>query len=123
MTLLFVYGTLKRGCCNHHLMAGQEFLGEARTEPGFRLYDLGGHPGLVVQPADTEGVIGEVWSVDAACLAQLDVLEGVAERWYRREPVALLAPFVGQNIEAYTYPHHIEGRREVGAVWREQTEP
>ena len=26
-TLLFVYGTLKRGCCNHAHLAGQRFVG------------------------------------------------------------------------------------------------
>lgn len=119
MTLVFVYGTLKRGCSNHDFMAGQEFLGEARTAPGFRLYDLGGHPGMVVRPDDTDGVAGEIWAIDADCLARLDQLEGVAEGWYRREPVPLLAPFANRGIEAFVYPHDVTGRREVGPVWRE----
>lgn len=117
--LIFVYGTLKRGCCNHHFLAGQQFVGEARTAPGFRLYDLGGHPGLVGQPDDTAGVAGEVWAVDAGALVRLDALEGVAEGWYRREPVPLLPPFAGRGVEAYVHPHGISGRREVGSVWRE----
>ena len=33
-TLLFVYGTLKRGCRNHANLVGQRFVGEARTVPG-----------------------------------------------------------------------------------------
>ncbi len=44
--LLFVYGTLKRGCRNHRHLAGQAFVGPARTAPGFTLYDLGGYPGI-----------------------------------------------------------------------------
>jgi len=82
--LIFVYGTLKRGCRNHHFLAGQKFVGEARTAPGFRLYDLGGHPGMVAQSDDTEGVTGEIWEVDASALGRLDALEGLAEGMYRR---------------------------------------
>jgi len=37
MTRIFVYGTLKRGGRNHHFMAGQQFVGEARTAPGYTL--------------------------------------------------------------------------------------
>ena len=59
MSLIFVYGTLKKGGSNHHLMAGQKFLGAARTIPGFRLYDLGGHPGMIPLPGDQAGVIGD----------------------------------------------------------------
>ena len=29
--LIFVYGTLKRACANHHFLSGQKFIGEART--------------------------------------------------------------------------------------------
>lgn len=117
--LIFVYGTLKRGCSNHHFMAGQKFAGEARTAPGFRLFDLGGHPGMVVYPEDHDGVAGEVWAVDADCLVHLDGLEGLAQGIYRREIVPLLAPWANRGIEAYTYPHSVTGRREVGAVWIE----
>ena len=41
MSLVFVYGTLKRGYSNHHFLAGQAFQGEARTAPGFALFSLG----------------------------------------------------------------------------------
>ena len=117
--LIFVYGTLKRGCCNHHFLADQSFIGEARTAPGFRLFDLGGHPGMVIRPDDREGVAGEIWSIDDACLARLDALEGIAEGVYRREAVPLLAPHADRGIEAYLYPHNVADRREVGSVWRE----
>ena len=43
----------------------------ARTVPGYRLFDLGGYPGLVEHSTDREGVTGEVWSVDAAALRRL----------------------------------------------------
>ncbi len=116
---IFVYGTLKRGCHNHGYLAGQRFLGEARTAPGFRLFDLGGYPGIVVWPDDTAGVTGEIWEVDAPALAALDELEGLAIGIYRREAIPLLSPYADQGIQAYTYAHAITGRREVGSTWTE----
>jgi gamma-glutamylaminecyclotransferase len=118
-TLVFVYGTLKRGCSNHAQMAGQTFVGEARTVPGFRLYDLGGYPAIVALPEDRAGVTGEVWSVDPTALQRLDRFEGVHEGLYRREPLPLQAPFAGQTVHAYVSALDVTGRREVGSTWIE----
>ena len=118
-TLLFVYGTLKRGGCNHHRLADQSFVGPARTCPGFTLYDLGGYPGIVAAAPDAPGVMGEVWSVDAAGLAALDAFEGVPEGLYRREPLALLKPYDGQRIDAYIYARDVRGRPLIGSEWTE----
>ena len=118
-TLLFVYGTLKRGCSNHRLLAGQAFLGLARTPPGFRLYDLGGYPGIAALTTDREGVVGELWSVDDEALRQLDEFEGVHEGLYRRERIALLPPFEAQAAEAYFPGLPIVGRPDLGSEWLE----
>jgi gamma-glutamylaminecyclotransferase len=118
-TLLFVYGTLKRGCSNHHHLARQEFVGPARTPPGFRLYDLGGYPALAPLPGDPHGVVGEVWRVEADALQKLDTFEGVHEGLYKRVPVALLPPFAGQAVDAYVSVLPVTGRPDVGAEWKE----
>jgi len=118
--LLFVYGTLKRGCSNHRQMGGLTFVGAARTQPGFRLYDVGGFPGLVAAPDDRDGVHGEVWSVDAAGLARLDRFEGVAEGLYRREAVPMAAPFAAEAVDAYVFGSGVAGRAVIGSEWREQ---
>jgi gamma-glutamylcyclotransferase (GGCT)/AIG2-like uncharacterized protein YtfP len=118
-TLLFVYGTLKRGCRNHHRLAGQAFIGPARTRPGFTLYDLGGYPGIVADSADTDGVSGEVWSVGSRALEALDAFEGVHEGLYRREPLPLLPPFADCEIDAYVSALPVSGRPAVGAEWTE----
>ena len=117
MSLVFVYGTLKRGCSNHHHLAGQTFVGLARTRPGFWLFDVGGFPGLVAHPTDADGVAGEVWLVDPGCLERLDELEGVAEGLYRRAGIPLESPFAESAVEAYLYPHSIAGRTELGSSW------
>jgi gamma-glutamylaminecyclotransferase len=118
-TLLFVYGTLKRGCSNHRHLAGQKFVGLARTPPGYRLHDLGGYPALVAKPDDREGVVGEVWSVDEEALRELDLFEGVHEGLYRREPLPLLPPFADQTIDAYVSALPVVGRRDIGSEWIE----
>ena len=116
--LLFVYGTLQRGRVNHGQLAGQRFVGPAWTVPGFRLHDLGGYPGLVPYPAAETGVSGEVWAVDATALARLDAFEGVGEGLYRRGPVALQAPYAGEEVEAYFPVADVTGRPVVGDTWR-----
>jgi len=83
-TLLFVYGTLKRGQKNHFRLADQEFLGEAVTAPGYRVFDLGPHPGLVRDAATGLAVRGELFAVNDRCLAELDAFEEVPT-WFARE--------------------------------------
>jgi gamma-glutamylaminecyclotransferase len=119
-TLLFVYGTLKRGCSNHRYLASQTFVGLARTVPGFRLYDLGGYPGIAQKSDDTDGVVGEVWLVDAAALAELDRFEGVHEGLYRRAPIGLMSPFDDKTVEAYLPGVPFSDRPDIGSEWIER---
>jgi gamma-glutamylcyclotransferase (GGCT)/AIG2-like uncharacterized protein YtfP len=115
--LVFVYGTLKRGGENHSFLAGQTFVGEARTVPGFCLYELEGYPGMVARSDERDGVVGEVWSVTAAALRELDELEGTAVGLYRRERIQLLPPYAGFAVETYLYAREIAGRRKIGSSW------
>jgi gamma-glutamylcyclotransferase (GGCT)/AIG2-like uncharacterized protein YtfP len=119
MTRIFVYGTLKRGGRNHHYMAGQQFLGEARTAPGYTLFSLGDYPGMIRSPDDKDGVTGEVWLVDPPGLQKLDELEGLDEGLYERVPVSLAPPFATQAVETYLYLRNLEGRPALGSTWTE----
>jgi gamma-glutamylcyclotransferase (GGCT)/AIG2-like uncharacterized protein YtfP len=116
--LLFVYGTLKRGCRNHRHIAGQDFVGAARTATGCHLVDLGGYPGIVAN-GDSGEVEGEVWRVDADALRRLDAFEGVHEGLYRRARISLAAPFNEEAVDAYFPAGEVGGRPMVGACWRE----
>jgi len=109
---IFVYGTLKRGHGNHHYLAGQRFVAEACTLPLYRLYDMGGYPGMI---RDDRGVAveGEIWEVDEDCLARLDVLEDTAGGEYERVVIKL----EGGCVEGYLYLRSVEGRRDAGACW------
>ena len=117
-TLLFIYGTLKRGAANHSVIAGQKFLGEARSVPGHRLYVVADYPGLVRDPTDTRGVTGELWSVTPTALAGLDAFEGLPEKLYRRDHIALSAPQETTEVETYFYLRNTRGRRPIiSGVW------
>lgn len=118
-TRLFVYGTLKRGCSNHAQMAGAQFLGLARTPPGYRLYDLGGYPAIVARPGDANAVVGEVWSVDPEVLARLDRFEGVHEGLYRRENITLGPPFADRAVDVYVSVLPVCDRPDLGSEWIE----
>jgi gamma-glutamylaminecyclotransferase len=120
MTTLFVYGTLKRGGSNHAHLAGQRFLGEARTVPGYTLFSLGDYPGLVPAPHDLPGVTGELWLVNDICLALLDELEGISETLYTRGPIQLaVRPDADSAIpvETYFYARPVSERPHLGSTW------
>lgn len=117
-TRVFVYGTLKTGLSNHGWLRGQRLLGRAVTEPRYRMFDLGGYPGLV-ESADGLPIEGEVWEVEAAALAQLNVLEGVAEGEYALTAVALRGVWAGREVLGYLYLRSVAGRRDAGTNWLE----
>jgi gamma-glutamylaminecyclotransferase len=112
--LLFVYGTLRRGHRNHRLIADQRFLGEAATEPRYRLYDLGPYPGLVRDAAAGLAVAGELWEVGACCLGELDAFEGDTDGFVR--DVVAVPGGVGR-VEAYFYAGPIPAGSKSGAEW------
>ena len=117
MTTVFVYGTLKRGGSNHAFLAGQRYLGDARTVPGFTLYSLGDYPGMVRAPGDTAGVTGELWVVDDACLVELDRLEGLDEGLYERIDVVLAPNPFASSAQTYLYARPPDGLSPLGDHW------
>jgi gamma-glutamylaminecyclotransferase len=123
MTPVFVYGTLKRGLSNSGWLRGQVYAGEARTEARYRLYDLGGYPGMVEEgTGDGVSIEGEVWDVDEAGLLGLDVLEGVAEGEYALVPVALQGEWAERRVRGYVYLGAVEGCKDCGVSWNEGSE-
>jgi gamma-glutamylaminecyclotransferase len=113
-TILFVYGTLKSGQGNNHLLAGQEFVRAAETVPIYRLVGLGWHPGLVVDRESGLAVKGELWSVDEHALARLDEYEGVPH-WFRRDFIAI-ADLAG-DVQAYFFNGDLPADAASGAEW------
>lgn len=117
MQRIFVYGTLKRGRLNHGFLAGQKFVGEAETQPRYRMFDLGGYPGMVEVKEGGRCIRGEVWDVDAECLGRLDVLEDVRGGEYARVPIAMESARSFGVVEGYLYLWPVASRPEVGVEW------
>jgi gamma-glutamylaminecyclotransferase len=116
MTRVFVYGTLKRGGENHEWIKSQTFVAPARTKPFYRMFDLGGYPGMI-RSEDGIAIEGEVWDVDDVGLTRLDVLEDIEGGEYERVKIELQGEFASQLVEGYLYLRDVSGRRDVGACW------
>lgn len=114
--LVFVYGSLKRGFALHGLLQGQLFLGNAVTEPLYRLFDLGSYPGLVEWPEGL-AIRGEVYQVDFECLRRMDEAEGVAERLYVRRTILLQERFESSDVHAWFWLNAVQGLRDCGSEW------
>jgi gamma-glutamylcyclotransferase (GGCT)/AIG2-like uncharacterized protein YtfP len=110
--LLFVYGTLKRGGCRHGPLASQHFRGETHTRSGYALHDLGDYPGLVVDPASTQAVQGEVYEVEESLLPWLDTVEG-SPGWFRRDPIEVEG--FTETVWAYFYQGDAAGARRIAS--------
>jgi gamma-glutamylaminecyclotransferase len=113
-TILFLYGTLKRGQGSNHLLAGQQFIREATTMPLYRLYGCGWHPAMVIDSDHGLEVKGELWAVDDACLAKLDQYEG-APKWFYRGDVAVRDYF--NTVQAYLYNGQFSSGVASGDEW------
>jgi gamma-glutamylaminecyclotransferase len=143
-SLLFVYGTLKRGHQRSQMMKDQLYLGVAITKPKYNMFQMGSFPALVEAghvkleghslPIQAEGhpIHGEIYEVDDECLIHLDKVEGVREGLFERKYIELdrsnllNLPTV-QNVfdeyhqgraVAYFYKRNIDGApRNCGAFW------
>lgn len=115
-TFLFVYGTLMRGGCRAGALVGQRFVGEASTEPRYRMVNCGTYPGLL-EASPGRSIYGEVWEVKADCLPRLDEVEGVHLGLYERRPVWLRHPFADRPVEAYFYLPSTAGMPDCGVRW------
>jgi gamma-glutamylaminecyclotransferase len=117
-TTVFVYGTLMRRENNHKLLAESSFLGEARTEEGFTLHDLGGCPGMT--RGGSGRVYGEVYEMTPEILHALDELEGHPD-WYQRTLIALDD---GRRVETYLLSSvQVRGAELIpGGDWRKRAD-
>ena len=113
MTRVFVYGSLLRGLSNHRLLEHARFVGAARTQVRFTMYDLGAFPAIASD--GHTAIVGEVYAVDGRTLERLDRLEGHPTH-YRREPIELDG---GELAHIYVYVASLAGTQIVASGdWR-----
>lgn len=120
--LIFVYGTLKEGYGNNHLLrtGGAKKIANARTEKKYTLMDFGGFPGMY-NHGENVCVTGELWEVDDATLARCDLLEGHPS-FYKRTPIHVKGSdrdndFITWFCETYFYQGPIRGAVCVDGIW------
>tara|TARA_Y100000361_G_scaffold27316_1_gene22260 strand:+ start:7034 stop:7678 length:645 start_codon:yes stop_codon:yes gene_type:complete len=84
-----VYGTLKKGGSNHHLLYGQRFVGKGTTRDKYPLV-ISGLPYLLDKSGYGHHVEVEVYKVNNDTFAALDSLEGHPQFYQRKRiPIKL----------------------------------
>lgn len=99
-SLVFVYGSLKKGFHNHHLLEKSRFLCE-NSLAGYLMISLGAFPGIIPNPGQFTPVYGEVYEVDEKTLKALDRLEGHPHMYER----TLVKLNYGEEAWVYVYKH------------------
>ena len=96
--LVFVYGTLRRGGARAMSVRfpGSKFIADAKV--GGSLYDLGAHPGLLLNDS-SPSVIGEVYEVDDETLNMLDEIEAPSSYWRKQVEISL----GGRGVTCWIY--------------------
>jgi gamma-glutamylcyclotransferase (GGCT)/AIG2-like uncharacterized protein YtfP len=86
--LVFVYGTLRRGGAREMStrFPSAKFIADAKVSGS--LYDLGAHPGLLLNESCLL-VIGEVYEVDDEILNKLDDIEASSNYWRKQVEISL----------------------------------
>lgn len=107
-TRIFVYGTLRQGQRNHHILSEAVFVGTGATVARYTLRVDGGLPYLDARDA-RYSVRGEVYEVSTRGLAVVDHLEG-HPKWYRRRAIDIRLDAESRDrrgavVEAFAYFH------------------
>jgi gamma-glutamylaminecyclotransferase len=100
---LFVYGSLKRGFGNHELLKNSKFLGAYDTsDANYQMFSFGGFPGVIALDEQDRHhyILGELYEVDDATLARVDMLEGNGH-FYTRKIIELSE--TDDIVEAWMY--------------------
>src|SRR5262249_39279916 len=112
-TVLFLYGSLKRGHSNHRLIADQQYLGDAVTEPRYRIIELGQYGGLICDDADGLAGEGKLLGGGAWCLAGLGDFQTGGGGW-ARSPGRVAGR---EGAEAYFWIGEVPANVRSGDVW------
>lgn len=98
--VVFVYGTLKKGCDLNHIMNTSTYLGKAVTKDKYKLHNINGLP-MLERGVKDDYIEGEVYIVNDENLKTLDKLEGVPN-FYQRESIYVMLGDV-DHLYAYVY--------------------
>lgn len=114
--LIFVYGTLKRGCRNHHYLKDAAFLGQAETCEKYSMRKHEYWYPAVIESISNYTIPGELWMCSEDTAKLLDRLEDYPDLFYREEVPVLL----GANVlSAWMYFFNVN-RKDAKNELREQ---
>jgi len=115
---VFVYGTLKKGFWNHHMLEGSKFVGKAKTKEKYALY-IDNIPYLV-KTEKVSHVSGEVYEVNKKSLLSLDGLEGHPVWYYRELSQVIFEDGRELNAWIYFYPEKLGVLLSEGNYYKEK---
>ena len=87
--LVFVYGTLRNGHSNNHLLKDAYCYGIGSTEASYSMYLISGYP-YVTSFEARYPIVGELYAVDDNTLKTLDSMEGHPRYYERRETTIIV---------------------------------
>lgn len=112
---LFVYGTLKEGYSNNHILDDSKKIGEAITKNKYAMYSNGYFPYLV-DNEENINIKGELYEINERTLQRCDRLEGYP-RFYDRKLIDVLVKnktykawcYINNNINKKTLKDVLSG--------------
>ncbi|NPA54299.1 MAG: gamma-glutamylcyclotransferase [Aquificae bacterium] len=105
--IVFVYGTLKKGFCNHYYLRKARFLGSGRTKEKYKM-TVSDIP-FVSKKEKISYIYGGIYEIDEETLKNLDILEEHPS-FYKREKIKVLLNNK-KEIEAWIYFNEVlEGK-------------
>jgi gamma-glutamylaminecyclotransferase len=113
--LVFVYGTLRKGHCNHHLLKDASCYGVGKTETCYAMYLKNGYPYITSSEARYP-IAGELYSVDEDTLRALDKFEGHPRYYERRQTPVIVGE---KRYNAWVYFRDPPGILMLGGDYNE----
>ena len=104
MLHIFVYGTLKEGMKNHHILENMKAtkICEAQTTKKYPMFDLGnGFPYVQNKKGIGHIIHGEIWVIDSEFEIDLDRFEGVPELYKKGKIDASFDTMVYEDLNCY----------------------
>lgn len=111
MICVFVYGTLKRGQRNSHLLTRAEYLGEFDTLNEYTMYEIEDYPAVSIGGASS--IQGEIYVVTSAEFSALDKLE-LCPDYYQR---IIIETHYGEAWMYVLSEHLCQGREQLSGYW------
>lgn len=118
--LIAVYGTLRKGQSNHHVLGDSLFIKTIRLK-GFLMYGANSFP-AIIRGTEKDKITVEIYRINnSQILKELDLLEGFdrsnpknQNSLYTIQEIRIEE--VEESIEIYTFDHHPEMVHQIGPL-------